>query len=340
MTPEQLEEAQRSIKRVQKFDISDLARESELGREFNFTAVVPDASRVIELFKQFPIEFLDRFPDQQVTRVKSAAGSFYQVLTQVLEFSAKQENPSNAHAAVINAVREQYQSVFNQIESLISFGAALQRDLAGLEQSLRAAIQRTNDESDELIKGLTDSQNEAERMLADVRKMAEERGVTQQAIYFRQESDTHSCMAKKWRSWTICTAIGLAVYSVASGVLHKVPWIRPETTFDTVQLGISKVLIFGVIGYMLLLCARNFLGHTHNAIVNKHRQNALLTFQALADAAGNEQDRNIVLTHAAACIYAPQDTSYTKPGSTGQQDSSLNIIHGITKMAGGGATSH
>ena len=112
------------------------------------------------------------------------------------------------------------------------------------------------------------------------------------------------------------------MYSVASLFIHKFPGLDPSDTYQSIQLVTSKVLIFGVIAYMLSLSARNFLSHKHNAILNKHRQNALLTFKALTDAAKEEENRDIVLTHASSCIFAPQDTGYIK--TSGVQSSSTN----------------
>ena len=40
-----------------------------------------------------------------------------------------------------------------------------------------------------------------------------------------------------------------------------------------------------------------------------------MTFKALADAAGEDNSKDIVLNHAASCIFSPQETGYTK--STG-----------------------
>jgi hypothetical protein len=86
---------------------------------------------------------------------------------------------------------------------------------------------------------------------------------------------------------------------------------------------------------MLLLCARNFLSHKHNAIVNRHRQNALLTFNALVKAAGSEDRSDVILTYAAACIFSPQETGYTKAGASSQSELPLNIIQAIPKLASG-----
>lgn len=84
--------------------------------------------------------------------------------------------------------------------------------------------------------------------------------------------------------------------------MTKLDLLKPQDIHESVQLLAAKLVSFTTAGYLLVLCARNCLAHTHNAIVNRHRQNALLTFQALVDAAKGEDKKDIVLTHAAACM--------------------------------------
>jgi hypothetical protein len=139
---------------------------------------------------------------------------------------------------------------------------------------------------------------------------------TQQARYFKAESDLHEDLAKRWRTWTIATAVVLVIYAAVSAVVHKVDYIRPDNAYETAQLIVSKVLIFVVIAFVLALSARNFLSHTHNSIVNRHRQNALLTFQTLADSTRSDASKDVVLQHASACIFTPQETGYVRPGKS------------------------
>jgi hypothetical protein len=190
------------------------------------------------------------------------------------------------------------------------------------------------DHAEYLTKELEGQLADAERILEDIRKTAAEQGVSQQASYFKAESVEHDQNADAWRKATIRLAIASGIFAALSTFFHKIPFLTPQTTYDAVQLGISKVLVFAVLAYMLFLSARNFLSHKHNAIINKHRQNALLTFKALADAAGGEEKRDIVLTYAAACIFAPQETGYSKGGS--QSDLPTNIIQAIPKIASSG----
>ncbi len=57
------------------------------------------------------------------------------------------------------------------------------------------------------------------------------------------------------------------------------------------------------------------MSHKHNEIVNRHRQNALATFTTLADATSDAASSDIVLSHAASCIFSPQETGYAKQDS-------------------------
>lgn len=148
--------------------------------------------------------------------------------------------------------------------------------------------------------------------MSEVRAAAAEQGVAKQAIHFKDEADFHKTSAKDWMKYTIGAAILLTTYSIASLFIHKIPGLDAANAYRATQLAVSKVLIFAVLAYLLILSARNFLSHRHNEIVNRHRQNALATFTALTEATSDAASSDIVLSHAAACIFSPQETGLTK----------------------------
>src|SRR5438045_5114225 len=113
---------------------------------------------------------------------------------------------------------------------------------------------------------------------------------------------------------TYITAGVLVAFALATWVLGF--WIAPTNNYQAVQFCVSKLLIFSTIAFILYLCARTLMAHRHNEVVNRHRQNALLTFNALADATSSPQTREVVLTHASACIYAPQESGFSKPSAS------------------------
>ena len=114
--------------------------------------------------------------------------------------------------------------------------------------------------------------------------------------------------------------------------LHKIDWIKPESYAETIQLVTSKVLIFSVLGYLLIMAARNYATHKHNAVVNRHRQNALLTYRALVAAAEETGTQDIVLAHAASCIFSPQETGFAQ-GKGDSGGASKSVLELFTKSS-------
>ena len=118
----------------------------------------------------------------------------------------------------------------------------------------------------------------------------------------------------------------MLAFALASSLTYRILWIAPENAYETAQLITSKLVILSILGYGLVACVRNFLSHKHNMVVNRHRQNALLTYTAFVDAAPSNASREIVLTHAAASVFAPQETGYIKQEEPPGAKSVMDII--------------
>ena len=192
-------------------------------------------------------------------------------------------------------------------------------------------MQSIEDKAKKITDALTGHESEAQRVLEEIRNVAAEEGVTQQAVHFRVESEHHETEAEKWRKKTINLSWWLGAYAVVTLFLHKIPFLVPSNTYDTVQLEISKVLIFVVITYVLFLSARNFLNHKHNAILNKHRQNALMTHKALIEASGDSGVREAIMLQAASCIFSPQSTGYAGSSGSNETSSPKSMVEILSK---------
>ncbi len=203
-----------------------------------------------------------------------------------------------------------------------------------MEREARAASQQAKDSAATVLSELEDQKKSAEAILSEVRASAAEQGVSRQAIHFKNEADLHKTSAEEWMKYTIGAALILVAYSILSLFIHRIPGLDSGQPYQSIQLAVSKVLIFAVLAYLLILCARNFLSHRHNEIINRHRQNALATFTALAEATSDAASSDIVLSHAAACIFSPQETGLTKQDpSSSDSVPSFQIVPRIGNLA-------
>ena len=331
--PTEQEEAKRteaieSLGRMQSFNTDDLPREKELGTVLNFKGAVEPAKRLIDLYKRISVTVLVDFPLAELQQIWTQANNDYNRLEEILKFEAGQ--PVEARDSLIEQLDSSYQQSFKVLYPLISYSASKSADFQRLEIEARAMIQSVQDQGEKVAKELEKEQTEAEKILTDIRKAAAEQGVSQQAVYFEQAEKKHEKQAKKWLIAIICLAICMTVYAIASLFMHKIPVLTSDTIYVSIQLAISKTLIFAVISYMLYLCARNFLANKHNAIVNKHRQNALMTYTAIMNAAKDIEQKEIVLTHAASCIFGPQNTGYSRADGA-KAPSAKSVVELLTK---------
>lgn len=305
------EEARNSLNRIQNFYVEELPRASDLGSKLNFTDVVDPAKQLIELYKRLSTTALEDFPDNILIIVRDNANNHYKLFSQVLEFDPEQRDPGTARVNLISNVIAAYEPAFQALHAYISYSLHRSADFQRLDSDARATLQTIEDKAGKIAESLAQHEKDAQDVLNEIRRVAAEEGVTKQAAHFNAEYEHHSQEANTWQKYAVYLAVGLGAFSIFSLFLHKIPLLAPENTYDVIQLSISKFLIFSVIAYMMFLSAKNFLNHKHNAIVNKHRQNALMTHSALVEASGDQGVRDAVLLQASSCIFSPQSTGYT-----------------------------
>lgn len=310
-----LDETASSLARVQQFAAESLVQDARLGKDKAFTAAVGPAQRLIDLYARLSERALQDFPDATLNEIKQRANADFKLFDEILKFDT---NRSTAERdGMTTALTEAYNAAFALLHPLVAYSLHRSADFRRLETEARAVMQEVSDRAVSIETELNETKAAAQSILSDVRKTAAESGVTQQAMYFKEAADEHEAQGEVWRTRLINLAWAAGAFAFASLFFHKIPWLRPTSAYETVQIGVSKILIFGVLSFLLYLAARNFMSHRHNAVVNRHRHQSLLTFRALVAAAGVEANRDIVLTHAAACIFGPQSTGYSDDGRQG-----------------------
>lgn len=272
-----VESTRDALNRVQQFDAATLSREADLGKQMNFSEAVAPSQALIDIFRRIPLTALDDFSDGQLNAISQQAQADFNVFKQILEFNATAGNAAATRTSIINTLKTRRDQLFDQLWQYVAYGVARITDTSLLETQARATIQSIKDQSEKLTAQLHTAKSDADSALAEIRAVAAEQGVSQQAIHFKLEAEEQETLAAKWLRYTYWFAAAVGCFAVLSLFLHKVEWIRPEGPSEMFQLISSKVLIFAVLGYLLLMASRNYATHKHNAIVNRHRQNALLT---------------------------------------------------------------
>lgn len=127
---------------------------------------------------------------------------------------------------------------------------------------------------------------------------------------FAEQVKEHKKGAKQWLIATGLTGAILSTFLIV--FLFKYLRFGPELNiYQTLHILLYKTLALSVLYLSLHQCIKNYRAHRHLYILNKHRDNALRTFEAFINASSKDKDiKDTLLTIAARSIYSVNKTGY------------------------------
>ena len=189
---EVLRQATESLKRIQEFDTSSLPRKKELGSELNFVEAVEPAQQLVELCKRLSVSALQDFPDQELGLVRDDADSIHRLFSQVLDFKTAQQNPKSIRQGIITDIETSYSETFQKLHPLIAYSLHRAADFQRLDAEARATLQSITEQANDFGTSMQTHKESAKTILEDIQKVAAEQGVSQQAVYFKNEASLHN----------------------------------------------------------------------------------------------------------------------------------------------------
>jgi hypothetical protein len=305
--------------------IDDLIQTTKFGEMFSFRAGRPLFERAIALFRSLASANLELISE---TKLKQLIDMSNQVVNQFNQFKSFQpiannvQFPTQGRDALLNAFKTLYDQTFGVISSVLALSQP--QNLAQYESEARALAEKMNMFFAEQQKQFLDYKMAAEKEIGDTlvkaKQAAQEVGIVQHETFFRSEANGHKKMATIWLVATSLLAVATGLvgwfnYSRTLAVLQSAISATPTATAlgntgITIQLTIAKLIMFSILFSAVLWAGRIYRAHRHNYVINKHRQNALSTFEAFVKATEDTPTKNAVLLQATQCIFGPQTTGY------------------------------
>jgi hypothetical protein len=311
-----------------------LARISDFGAELSFAECVPVIKRIIELFRDAK-EGLDveELSLEALQRINSSADSTIVLFRAFSEFSLTQPPNRNLLAdrtQLVNRAWDHYNQLFRDIAPIIAFCSTKQGQIDHLNRQALEMVDTINKE----LTHLQAVRAQADSTLELVKGLAQQAGVSQHAVVFAEEARSHR-IASRW--WLGATAALTALTGWAGVHFYQVS-VDASKTYSgqqAVQAAVAKVALLSILFTATLWVGRMYRSHRHNAVVNKHRSNALRTFETFVNATKDDSTKNAVLIKATECIFSPQQTGYiSHEAETGGVAQVVEIVRGIAGKNG------
>jgi len=298
----------------------------DLSKDINFSAAVPFFTEMLDIVKQLNQRSIDRLSFTQANQIVSGCNNLKNLIKKVKEFNLNQNTPADVCRAIIEEVKNAYETVMDPLTVPLAFTATQATDYAKIEREAKG-YHATMSEEAKAFKEMLDSYKvEAEKALQAVKDQAAEAGVATNAQIFLTDSQTHASEAKTWLKVTILASIitfAVAVIFVYISFVYK-----PESTASAIQYVVSKLILLSTLSFSIFWSARNYKSSKHNETLNKHRANALMTFRSFVEGSGDQQIKDAILLQAAQAAFVNRSTGYET------QEKDLQTINPVVEILG------
>lgn len=291
------------IDKVLETDTSKYER-SDLG-ELSFEKLRPQieiTKRLLqELIKIDPV----LIPPELESKIRDRSTGIFVVLNSIENFKLKniQGNPNVEHETIIRNFNREYSELLDLLP-LINLAERIdEHEVIKRNENIITLIDLA---SKTLDQKLLEFNKKIEETTTAVEEATKTRGVSVFAEIFEAESNRYSRNA----FWWLIGTIGLLILTVTSSVALLFFQKEGEFGFDHIQFMITKVLIISALFYSISVCVKNFKAQKHNELVNRHRFNALKTFQTFTTSTKDERTKDVILLEATHTIFGHQTTGY------------------------------
>jgi hypothetical protein len=280
--------------------------------DLGFQSVADDVDRIRRLVLRLSVCDLELVTTTGLHGSSQFCAEAQGIFNRMQTFNPIRSNtsPMIEREQIAQQVRNVFSSSADRLLSVLAIAMpTLQENEEQARLILESAKLSANDVLGEVQAETAKAKQEIETTLESVRKATGAIGIEKQAEVFKNAAGEHSESTKRWLRTTVVLASVTAFVLIAN-------WFAayrlgpPATTIALAQLSIAKILVFSFLLSAVIWSGKVYRSHQHNYVLNKHRQNALETFQLFSRGAEDAETKSMVLLQATKSIFAPQATGF------------------------------
>ena len=169
------------------------------------------------------------------------------------------------------------------------------------------------------------AKSEAERALSEIRAVAAEAGVSQEAGTFHEAANRYESLAKRW----LWGSVGSALVTIGVGLAVVFVWNTGGEGSATalVQAVLGRAAVLAVLSFATLTAVRMYRSNSHLAVVNRHREDALKSFNAFREGTHSDDTKDKILLAAAHAAFGQTATGLISEKADG--GNTLEVFEGL-----------
>jgi hypothetical protein len=211
-------------------------------------------------------------------------------------------------------LQSEYKIYDDELRSILELEAIRER----LTNSTKG---RFTSEARKILDELTSAKNEANVALNAIREVTAKTAISKHANVFLEEAEKYSRHSKYWFITAIIFTlmfiilIGVFIWNFDTTIKSLIE--SDNLNFQNLaQIGIAKLLMVSFCSYVYYQIIRNFNTNKHLEVINRHRTNCMISFDAFINSTDDSGVKDAILLQATRAIFEPGDTGFVMTKDT------------------------
>lgn len=270
-----------------------------------------------------PISIL---PDVIADKIIESISKSGQTILKIKQFNIENGNPTGNRDVLIAEVKSNAENLLNATKDWIPFLAYQKGDVQQNIEELSSAVSQAKKILEKSVTDTDNTKKEIDGIIVAAREASASAGVAVFTSDFEGQANTLEGQAKDWLLYTTVLAV---VTLLASIIFLFIPINATATSAQIFQYISTKLILFIVLITATIWCGRIYKALKHQVTSNRHRANALKTFQAFVRAASDDSIRDAVLLETTSAIFSNSASGYLD--TTDSSSDSSKRVYEIVK---------
>ena len=293
------------VAEITKRDVDDVVRSDKWG-EYNFDECRDDLESAYSVIRPLPELPLESILQAPAGSIQKQLGALNTAIKNTAEFSVKADNAAHERDALAAALIKHAQATWTAIAPWIGYLFFQAEDATEGLKKIRESQGHVDNALVSFLKKADDGQTQIENAVAAAKEVAGKAGVGHFTEDFANEAEAHNTAAFRWLVATVVFAVAAGSVAYHFGTAQQVP----EEVAAILQYTTMRIVILGLLFTGTVWCGRMYKTNKHQQSINKHRANALQTFQAFVEATKDPAVRDAVLMETTRSIFTIAPSGY------------------------------
>ncbi len=255
------------------------------------------------------------FSDNQLKFIAKPLGAILKQYENISNYNLDSRDFADKHHYIIRDYITIYEEIITHASQIVVVSILqkgyINNDLSKtLDEASRelSTINHHRKQTSEAYNAIHKNMIESNKMLDSLKIALDNIAIVKYNSIFEEESNKNR-IASYWWLGTIGLLIASLIY-FAFYIIHDKSF--STNTHSLIEVISTRVIIISSLFVGLSLSIKNYNAHRHNQTINKHRQNALNTFETFVKSAkGDTQIEQAILLEVTRTIFGNQATGFT-----------------------------